>query len=307
MTQPPSPAALADLLSRFADHGGPFGRSVLELVGDPTFVRYAGRLADWACQTLGPSFAEILVDGYASFVTDVNRCQMEYEVRGSYPDRTYAQVFSEVYGNPRAMAKYHWGVFCSTVAWEHHLRLLDLFERDFLPRLPARGDLIELASGSGVWSALTVQDRPGWSGLGIDISATSVTAANALAQAAGLGQRLRFIEGDAMAADPGAGLAQAGISCFVLEHLPDPQRLLDQLASRIEAHGHAFVTAALTAAEVDHIREFRRESEIISMAERAGFRLVACLSSAPRRYPAGGRFLPRSIGLVLQRRRGEWW
>ncbi len=59
--------------------------------------------------------------------------------------------------------------------------------------------------------------------------------------------------------------------------------------------------------EVDHIYEFRRESEVTAMAEDAGFRVVAMLSSAPGTIPQTSYFLPRSLGLVLQRRAHDIW
>jgi hypothetical protein len=67
------------------------------------------------------------------------------------------------------------------------------------------------------------------------------------------------------------------------------------------------VTAALTAAEIDHIHEFRRESQIVAMAEDAGFRVVSTLSASPRSIRHDATFLPRSMALVLQKRGGEWW
>jgi hypothetical protein len=43
------------------------------------------------------------------------------------------------------------------------------------------------------------------------------------------------------------------------------------------------------------------------MAERAGFRLVELLSSSPQTIPLGRRYLPRSLGMVLQKRTNEIW
>jgi hypothetical protein len=92
-----------------------------------------------------------------------------------------------------------------------------------------------------------------------------------------------------------------------MEHLEEPQLLLQNMASNLETRGYAFITAALTAAEVDHISEFRHESEIVSMAEEAGFRVFSMYSAAPLSHPDSHRFLPRSLALVLQKRKNDIW
>ena len=62
------------------------------------------------------------------------------------------------------------------------------------------------------------------------------------------------------------------------------------------------MTGALTAAQIDHIYEFRRESELIALGEESGLRVLASLSANPRRTLPGARFLPRSMALVMARR-----
>ena len=154
--------------------------------------------------------------------------------------------------------------------------------------------------------ALALAEAPSWRGEGVDISPTSVNWARALAEAAGTSDRANIHEGDALSFRPQCP-AQAAISCFVLEHLEKPEALLGNMAEALEPGAPAFVTAAITAAEIDHIYEFRRESELVALAEQAGFRVCASYSAAPERRLPGRRFLPRSMGLVLERRHGEFW
>jgi hypothetical protein len=127
-----------------------------------------------------------------------------------------------------------------------------------------------------------------------------------MAKSSGLENKVKFKEFDALSFR-GTEKYDAAISCFLMEHLEEPQRLLKNMASNLEARGYAFITAALTAAEVDHISEFRRESEIVSMAEEVGFRVVSMYSSAPSCHPDSQKFLPRALGLVLQKRKNDIW
>lgn len=93
----------------------------------------------------------------------------------------------------------------------------------------------------------------------------------------------------------------------MIEHLEDPLSLLKNLNANLKQKGVAFVTAALTAAEIDHIYEIKKESELIKLAEDAGFRVLSSFSAAPSGYPAKMKFLPRSMAMILQKKDGDIW
>jgi hypothetical protein len=87
--------------------------------------------------------------------------------------------------------------------------------------------------------------------------------------------------------------------------LEQPEKLFAVLRHLLRPGGQAFLTGALTAAQVDHIYEFRYESELVKMAEDAGLRVTDTFSGAPRRTLPNARFLPRSMLLVMRRRRND--
>ena len=98
-----------------------------------------------------------------------------------------------------------------------------------------------------------------------------------------------------------ADSADACVCCFLVEHLERPERLFEVIRHLLRPGGRAFVTGALTAAQVDHIYEFRHESELIQMAEAPGLRLLRSLSANPRRRLRNARFVPRSMSMLLER------
>ncbi len=264
-------------------------------------------MLNWAENHLGENWNKVLADGYLHFLMDVNRSQVEYERRGNYMNKSYNDVFYRVYNNPKFMSLYHWGVFVSTFTWEHHIKIYDLYRKSFLPCLnPEAGRLLDLGSGSGIWSFLTTHFLPQWTSQGIDISEKSVELSTTMAESSGFDKKVQFKARDALTFK-GTEKYNAAISCFLMEHLEEPQLLLQNMASNLETRGYAFITAALTAAESDHISEFRRESEIVSMAEEAGFRVFSMYSAAPLSHPDSYRFLPRSLALVLQKRKNDIW
>jgi len=265
----------------------------------------------WARQVIGDDWCQTLANGYIAFLVDVNRSQKEYERDLHYRSSSYAEVFAQTYDDPEFMADYHWGVYVTTFAWEHHLLIYDFFLRHFIPSMRENqnvtpGRLLDLGCGSGIWSTLVLRELENWHSTMVDISATTIGLTRRTLTCAGLSSRTDLREDDALRFR-GEKAFDAGISCFLLEHLETPRLLLDNLRNALGERRLAFVTTAITAAEIDHIFEFRRESEVVNLAEQAGFRVVASFSSAPRAIQSDAAFLPRSIALVLQKRRGEYW
>lgn len=287
----------------------PYVRGLTEI---STIRRDLGhKMLEWAEQSLGASWPTILAEGYVAFVADVNRSQMRYEITGKYQNTSYSEVYSSVYGNEEFMRYYHWGVYVSTFAWAHHYDLVTFFKDRFIRKhLDAiePKEIVDLGCGSGVWSFLSLASSPYLSSTGIDISETSVRHTTQMSQAIGFGDRFSVQCGDANTwGESKGGRYEGGISCFLLEHLESPIDLLINLARLIRPRGVAFVTCALTAAETDHIKEFRRESELIDMAESAGFRVIEILSASPPGHRSDSRFLPRSLAMILSKRASEVW
>lgn len=274
-------------------------KELLEEIGAP--------MINWAAAYLGDDYTRILADGYVAFVIDVSKSQMEYEKRGYYRDKTYDEIFSMVYNNPYHMSLYHWGVYVITFAWAHHIRVYKFYKDNFISLLNQKGGLLlDLGSGSGVWGLLLLNLCPNWKVQGVDISKKSVELANKMAELNGFGARAEYSANDALLYSPSEKI-DACISCFLLEHLENPKKLLMSMAHNLEAGSFAFLTVALTASEIDHIKEFKHESEIVIMAEEAGFRVLATYSASPESYPSDYKFLPRSMALVLQKRRNNIW
>jgi 2-polyprenyl-3-methyl-5-hydroxy-6-metoxy-1,4-benzoquinol methylase len=271
------------------------------------FSKLSEKMLQWGECYLGDNLFSSLIKGYSAFVSNVNRSQMQYEIKGSYEFSSYDEVFSKVYDNNAFMEHYHWGVYLTTFAWEHHLKLYNFFVQQFIKYLPSEPKTaIDLGAGSGIWSMLLADSFKNMTMQAVDISETSVNHATALIKVNKMAEQIKVRLDDALTFkldEPG----EIGISCFLIEHLESPEQLLLNLASNIKDNGYAFVTAALTAAEIDHIFEIRHESELILMAEKAGFRVISSFSSSPSSYPEKMNFLPRSMAMVLQKKHNPIW
>ena len=102
-----------------------------------------------------------------------------------------------------------------------------------------------------------------------------------------------------------ANCADGVICSFLVEHLERPEQLFAVVNHLLRPRGLAFVTGALTAAQVDHIYEFRHESELVRLCEDHGLRVLSTLSVGPKRLLPRARFLPRSMALIVQKRIGD--
>jgi ubiquinone/menaquinone biosynthesis C-methylase UbiE len=175
-----------------------------------------------------------------------------------------------------------------------------------LKRLRSVKTLVEIAPGHGGWGALALKHLPTARLLGYDISPSSIRLATELMAGAGFGSRATYELTDALDLDVvPAESADAVICNFLIEHLERPDKLCAVIHHLLKPGGQWFLTGAITAAQVDHIYEFRYESELVRMAEQAGLRVTETFSGAPRRTLPNARFLPRSMMLIGQKRTND--
>ena len=269
------------------------------------FDDYANLLLGWAEGVLGDGAVARTVDAFVRFSFEINMAQGRYEATGHYESKTYEQCYDAVYNQQAAMDDYLWGVYLTSFLWAHHVDLSMFFEDRFVARLPHVAEIVEIASGHGGWGLIALHRRPGVRLTGFDISPSSVAIAQALAEASGHADRVRYVLKDALELPVEGRSADACICNFLVEHLEQPERLFAVIRDVLRPGARAFITGALTAAQVDHIHEFRRESELVLLAEDHGMRVLETLSVGPQRTLPGARFLPRSMALIVQKRSQE--
>ena len=270
------------------------------------FAEIAGMYLGWLLQARGEEGIEKSVDAFVQFTTDVNLAQARYEADGHYQYQSFAEVNDIHYSQDSQMQGYLWGIYLTNFLWAHHLEICLFFRDRFLGRIADTRDLIEIAPGHGGWGAwaLSVLDKACLRGF--DISPTSIEIASSVVRAAGMEERAKYQERDALSLTELDGeCADAGISSFLIEHLEDPARLFHVINHLLRPGGVFFVTGALTAAQIDHIYEFRNESELVSMAEDSGLRVLETLSTNPKRLLPRARFVPRSMALLVQKPAGR--
>jgi hypothetical protein len=272
-------------------------------VSPERFDALAAMFLGWLVKARGEKGIEAAADAFVQFTTDVNLAQARYEAAGRYQHKSFAEVYADHYSRNESMTGYLWGIYLTNFLWAHHTEI-SLFYRDrFLARLAETVELVEIAPGHGGWGVWALHVLPRARLRGFDISASAIEMARSICGAAGFRDQAVYEEKNALDLTQITSQSADGVICsFLVEHLEEPQRLFAVINHLLKQRALAFVTGALTAAQVDHIYEFRRESELVKMCEDHGLRVLETLSVGPRRTLRKARFLPRSMALVVQKR-----
>ncbi len=63
----------------------------------------------------------------------------------------------------------------------------------------------------------------------------------------------------------------------VLEHVEQPEAMLEKINSLLAKTGRAFITTVINAPAIDHIYLFCSKEEVLDMVQRAGFLVEDCI------------------------------
>ncbi|MBL8826041.1 MAG: class I SAM-dependent methyltransferase [Planctomycetaceae bacterium] len=276
-------------------------------LNDPArFEEIAETFMEWAVAVRGEAAIGEMVDSFVRFTTSVNMSQVRYERAGHYENKTFEDCLQSLYTEKDEMDDYLWGVYLTNFLWAHHTEIILFFTERYLKRLDDVQTLIEIAPGHGGWGAYALKHLPQTRLVGYDIAPSSIEIATQIMNAAGFANRARYELKDALNLEVvEANSADAVICNFLIEHLERPEKLMAVINHLLKPGQKAFLTGALTAAQIDHIYEFRYESELVKLAEDNGLRVLETFSGGPRRTLPNAKFLPRSMALIMQKRQND--
>ena len=263
------------------------------------------RMLDRLEPVLGQEMYHRSLGAFVRFSEGVIFSQARYERAGAYENKSYDEVNADLYSQRSEMDDYLWGVYLTNTLWAHHMELTLFYIDRFLNRQGPTDQalkIVELAPGHGGWGQMALDTFPQATLTGYDISPSSMAIARSLADASGIGERAEYHQCNALdMVNQEGGYADLCICNFLVEHLETPQDLLHSIAHVLKPKGWAFFSGALTAAQIDHIYEFKHESELMILAENAGLRVVESMSKGPQRTLRRAKYLPRSMSLILHK------
>lgn len=128
----------------------------------------------------------------------------------------------------------------------------------------------DLGCGAGMMLCEVLSMKPGWTGAGLDISPAAIAYARSLAEHKGVAERASFQTGDIARlpfADESLDLL---IASEVVEHLPEPEAVLRELARVLRPGGRIVLTVPLASHTPAHALTLERPEDLRSLCERAG-------------------------------------
>jgi 2-polyprenyl-3-methyl-5-hydroxy-6-metoxy-1,4-benzoquinol methylase len=241
------------------------------------------RLISFLCED-SPENMERAAQGYIKFCHTFQDKQLDFVRNGAYAETDFEHVNEEVYQNIEYMSNvYYPALLFSYLFSSNYFGIYQNFRNLFLPLAQSRsGASLEVGVGHGLLSGSLLNSPAELVGYGLDISPAAVQVSSRVSAFFKLARPISTIIGDAVEHIPLANGAkyQVMICAEVLEHLPDPARLLRNMHAALEPGGILFLTASINMESVDHLYLFR-------MVEECGFKLVnhdlAFLTAQPYR------------------------
>ncbi len=250
------------------------------MVPDEELVRIAHQALEghWATQSIpkrlqepgyDPAFAQRIcnlafekssrnLEGYGKALGDFIalseefvRLQLELDATGHYKYSNYDEVRTAVYDNAELMeSRYLNGLLLSQAFWINHYKMLMFFIEYFCHPSAATGTLLEVPSGTGIFISEFARMNPGWGATALDLSESSVAFTREVSRLNGAA--VNAIKSDVF--DLPEDRRFDRIICGeLLEHLEQPELLLEKLARLVAPNGIIFLTTAIWAANIDHI------------------------------------------------------
>ncbi len=182
------------------------------------------------------------------------------------------EATKEVYLDEEYMlSEYLPGLLVSHFLWPHHCWHSRFFDSAFVSQMGLCPEprFVEVGVGTGLYSRRVLQQIASARGTGVDISPASKAFTERHVRGFGFHDRYRAELRD-IVTQPLPPIDWM-ICIEVLEHLEDPLRFLRTLRGMLAPGGHAFITAALNAAHVDHIYLYESTDQVIAHLEAAGF------------------------------------
>lgn len=145
------------------------------------------------------------------------------------------------------------------------------FIKGVVESIPAeRASAADLGCGSGVILSEILSMKPLWTGYGLDISEAAIKYARRVAEHKGVGERtvFRAIDiADLPFEDESLDLV---VASEIIEHMPEPQRVVNEIARVLRPHGKIAITMPLESHTPAHFHALSSGEDLRSLCEQAG-------------------------------------
>lgn len=200
--------------------------------------------------------------------------QIELERDGKYRHSTFAEVEKNEYNNQDGELqgpRYLWALYFSQFFWVVHNSVFTFFLDHFVKFAPEAGTMLEVPVGAGLFFVYFLKNKIKWIGAGVDIANSSINFTKDVLNIYDIAKdRVELIQQDVNKYQTDQVFDRIMCGEF-LEHVEDPVSILIKIRNLLKDNGEVFITAAVWAANSDHIYLYRNADEVRQHLNRAGF------------------------------------
>jgi SAM-dependent methyltransferase len=131
----------------------------------------------------------------------------------------------------------------------------------------------DLGCGSGAMLCEVLRVKPTWTGYGLDISEASINYARRLASHKSVSARTQFQTGCLMNLPFASSSLDVVIASEVVEHLPYPERVFEELSRVLAPGGVLLVTVPAESHTPAHMQALNSVGDLCGLIEQAGLTL----------------------------------
>lgn len=224
---------------------------------------------------------EKMAEAYLLFVEDtLNETKYFTELKGTrYRYKSLNEVNDKVYQNEQYMNKYMLGLMLSGYLWDNHRKIHQWFKNKAAEF--SGENFLEIGPGHGMYFTEMMNLNRFKKYFAIDLSETSLKMTERFVQKFAYGKGSYELICDNVFSHAFDGLFDGVVVSEVLEHVENPDRLLNIIYHISSANANIYVNVPINAPAIDHIFLFSNIDEVKNMVDKSGFKIVdECIVTA---------------------------
>ena len=258
---------LTATIAHWPEHAQFIIKTFTSLPGD---VKLHSQIIAELVEKIGGNDLGRLIRGYQWMVGMLMDEERYFRRTGTYRNSSFDHVNKTVYQKRDVMSLYLDGLLLSYVLWPNHLLSISFYLKEFLGKATVGGRHLEIGPGHGLLLTLAVQRAQPRDVQAIDISPTSLDQTRRCLETLGCVDKVTLKIQDILTNDHDIEEFDSIVISEVIEHLEDPENVLQQLRRRLRPGGRIFINVPINSPAIDHIYLLQTPEEVLELIGRAG-------------------------------------